>query len=107
MTKREIIGWLVVILICAIVVWQMPATAQTVVPKTPPTELEVCQNNRAYIASEYEKLRVMNEQMAMRLLALSEEILTLKKPVIEPARDTTGCKRGRWRSGKHNNCGVW
>lgn len=106
--------------------------AQTVVPKTPPTDLQVCENNRDHYLTELSRaleriyaLNELNDSLVARVLSLKEQAsLTVPIPRDKPVPDIrpevvapeacppkTGkdkCKPGRTASPAHNcQCGRW
>ena len=124
MTPLKQLGILIIILILILFVLPLLAAAQTVVPKTPPTELQVCENNLDHFRSELERaensikqLSELNDQLLARIMSLKEPAAAIPRPrqkpaqVIEACAPKTGqdrCKPGRTADPKHNClCGRW
>lgn len=116
-----------------LIAWQvltMPliAPAQTVVPKTPPTELQICENNRDHYLTELSKalesihaLNELNDSLVARVMALKEQgslavpvphekpkQLASEPKACPPKFGQDKCKTGRTASPEHNClCGRW
>lgn len=120
--------WIAGIIILLLILAAVPVMSQTVVPKTPPTPLQVCENNRDHFRSELEtalnsikQLSELNDQLVARIMSLKEQGSLVPVPRAKPEPVTpadpktcppkTGrdkCKEGRTASPDHNcQCGRW
>lgn len=80
----------------ALMLLATPATAETVIMKTPATPLEVCEIDRAHLVTRHDELENVNDHLAATIMLLNGEIAAIKerKPVAaKPKKKVQVCVR--------------